>query len=323
MKVLKEAILEEKGQPYTPEKQQKCAFTPPGKARIARFNQVMDNLMRAHDRACVSFSGGSDSLVLLDLISHTPHKPIVIWADTQMEYPETQEFIETTVAGYGMELRIARAQHSPLEQWQRTGWPMLGKLGARLWMQRNRDKDFSINVSECCRAMKIRPARQLARNIGCTLQITGQRGSQDDLVRGLRGFKDGTIFYQKRDRLWIANPLSDWTESEILSYIAERRLQQHPSRYKGASTIGCVYCGGGSQHTNSGYRILRTTWPEAWQQFIVEWKGGLVILALKHGRRLSEIHAAVQELGGLGTLAKERPWVFDYTRKTPIPGYTK
>ena len=171
--------------------------------------------------------------------------------------------------------------------------------------------------------MKIKPARTLARNLGLELQITGQRGSQDDSLRGLRTLKDGHIFYQQRDRLWIVNPLTDWTDSEIQGYIKHHKLEEHPARTRGALTIGCVYCGGGSQYTNSGYRILRKTWPEAWRRLIVEWGAGLVILALKHRRPIDEIRTAVQELGGLQTLAKFQPWLFDFTRKTPQPGYQK
>jgi len=240
-----------------------------------------------------------------------------------MEYPGSRQFIVETVAKYGLHLRTAKAQHSPLVQWQRTGWPMLGKSSARLWMQQNRGAGFAINVSECCRTMKIKPSRILARNLGCRIQLTGQRGQKDDNLRGLRTMKDGPLFYQSRDRLWIANPLTGWTDEEIQGYLVRERLTQHPARARGAVTIGCVYCGGGSQYTNSGYRVLRKTWPEAWRRFIIEWKGGLIILALKYKKRLDEVREAIQELGGLANLARHRPWIFDFTRKTPLPGYEK
>ena len=307
----------------------KKTFTSPNKAKIAQFNGIISRAIPHHQRACVAFSGGSDSLVLLDfiakhdLVQKTGWEPIVIWADTQMEYPGSREFVEKTVAKYGLDLRIARAPHSPREQWQKTGWPVLGKMAARLWMQQNRNMGFSINVSECCRAMKIKPARTLARNLGLELQITGQRGSRDDSLRGLRTLKDGNLFYQQRDRIWIVNPLTGWTDPEIQGYIKDHHLEEHPARTRGALTIGCVYCGGGSQYTNSGYRILRKTWPEAWRRLIIEWGAGLVILALKHKRPIDEIRTAVQELGGLQTLAKYQPWLFDFTRKTPQPGYKK
>ena len=181
----------------------------------------------------------------------------------------------------------------------------------------------SINVSECCRGVKIIPARILTKNLGCNVQITGQRGKADDNLRGLRSLKDGVIYFQAKDNIWIANPLIGWTDPEIKGYIRDHNLPQHPAKIRGAATIGCVYCGGGSQYTNSGYRVLRKAWPAAWTKFIVKWGGGAIILALKYKIHLYHITAAIKELGGLGYLAITRPWIFDFTRKTPILGYNK
>ena len=272
---------------------------------------------------CLAFSGGDDSLALLDLAAAAGIQPRIIWIDTQMEYPGSEAFISSTVARYGFELRKAKADHTPREQWERTGWPMLGKTAARLWNQRHTGLGFKINVSECCRAMKIGPARTLARNLDARFQFTGQRGGTDDGLRGMRTLKDGAIFYQERDRLWISNPLTGWTDADINAYLEERGIPRHPAKISGAKTIGCVFCGGGSQFTNSGYRILRKIWPKAWRQFMVEWRGGEIILALKYGTSLDLMRGAIETAGGLERLAKTQPWLFDFTRKTPIQGYQK
>jgi len=287
----------------------------------------------------LAFSGGSDSLVLLDLFnrsrSHevymdnpdydTQPRPYIIWIDTQMEYPGTRDFVKRTLRKYNLDarLRIAKSSRTPQEQWRRTGYPILGKMAARVWMQKNRGMGFAVNVSECCRAMKIQPARKLTRNLGCSLQITGQRGQQDDQVRGLRKLKDGILFYQERDRIWISNPLTGWTDEEIRAYIKSNKLEEHPARAKGAMTIGCMYCGGGSQYTNSGYRVLRFVDAAAWKRLIVDYGIGPIILSIKYKRSLFYINLAIKEMGGLSLLASTRPWVFDFTRKTPLKGYNK
>jgi len=64
-------------------------------------------------------------------------------------------------------------------------------------------------------------------------------------------------------------------------------------------------------------------WAEAWQRFMVEWGGGLIVLALKYKANIEKTKAAVKEAGGLYHLAKTRPWIFDFIRKTPLPGYQK
>lgn len=289
------------------------------------FHEIMKDGLARHPKTSISFSGGSDSLVLLDLLNRIgiSPKPKIIWVDTQMEYPGTKEFVQATVAAYGLDLRIAKADRTPTEQWQKTGWPMLGKMSARIWMQKNKHKDFKINVSECCRNMKIKPGRTLAKNLGCGSQITGQRGKTDDLLRAFRDFKEGAVFLQKRDNIWMINPLQGWRDEEIQGYIKSNKLKEHPARKKGAKTIGCVFCGGGSQYTNSGFRILRKLWPEAWFQFMVLWGAGFVVLALKYDTTVRETQDAVKEFGGLKALAFDRPWVFDFTRETPLQGYDK
>ena len=287
---------------------------------------IIDAAMRDHPRACLAFSGGADSLVLLDIVfRRTPHRPLVIFADSGMEYPETRPFVESVCRAYGAALRIASPSRTPEEQWRRQGWPMLGKLAARVWMQRHRGRGFGfrLDVSSCCRNMKIAPARRLARQLGCTLQLTGQRGGQDDMLRGLRAIKDGAFHRVAADRLTICNPLLGWTDMMIRRYSRQNGLPAHPARSRGAVTIGCVCCGGGSQFTASAYRILRRTWPEAWQRYVVEDAMGEIILALKYDRPIAAVRQAVEAAGGLRHLAEHRPWVFDFTARSPLPGYEK
>jgi hypothetical protein len=56
---------------------------------------------------------------------------------------------------------------------------------------------------------------------------------------------------------------------------------------------------------------------------MVEWRGGEIILALKYGTSLDLMRGAIEAAGGLERLAGIRPWIFDFTRKTPIIGYEK
>ena len=241
-----------------------------------------------------------------------------------MEYPETIRFVKKMAKKYSANLLIAKPNRTPTEQWQRSGWPMLGKLAARLWMQKNKDiKGFRLNVTLCCRNMKITPARKLIKANGIDIHFTGQRGGQDDALRGMRNFKDDTIKFIKEDKLYICNPLTGWTDTMIRRYARQNKLDSHPLKKKGAITIGCMYCGGGAQFENSGIRILRRLNQKAWYWFIVEQKAGEIILAIKHGAHIDAIRAAIEKLGGLQALANERPYVFDFLTITPRRGYDK
>jgi 3'-phosphoadenosine 5'-phosphosulfate sulfotransferase (PAPS reductase)/FAD synthetase len=288
--------------------------------------EIIDRAFHKHPKGCLAFSGGSDSLVLMDIIyRRTTHRPPVVFADDQMSHPQTLPFVRQTCERYGAALHIAKSDRTPLKQWARQGWPMLGKLAARLWMQKHKHRNmgFKLDVSSCCRNMKIAPARKLMRSLGFEMQMTGQRGQADDALRGLRTLKDSAMHYVKADRLFICNPLTGWTDTMIRRYIAQNTLQEHPAKAEGAVTIGCMFCGGGAQFTNSGFPILRRQCPDLWRWFIVESKAGEVILAIKYDVPLSQICNAVERIGGLERLTAERPHVFDFLAITPRQGYSK
>lgn len=287
--------------------------------------EMINKAYRKHDRAALAFSGGGDSMVLLDIVYHrTKHRPILIFADSGMEYPATIRYVKKTAKKYGADLLIAKPNRTPAEQWQRSGWPMLGKLAARLWMQKNKNiKGFRLNVTLCCRNMKIAPARKLIKAQGINLHFTGQRGGQDDALRGMRTIKDDTIKFIKEDKLYICNPLTGWTDTMIRRYSKQNDLDAHPLKKKGAITIGCMYCGGGAQFENSGLRILRRLNKKAWTWFVVEQKAGEIVLAIKHGAHINATREATKKLGGLQALADKKPHVFDFLTITPRKGYDK
>ena len=104
---------------------------------------------------------------------------------------------------------------------------------------------------------------------------------------------------------------------------AQHNLPVHPRKASGAITIGCIYCGGGAQFTNSGFRILRLTAPDLWRRFVVDYAGGEIILAVKYDKPLPMVRSAIQKCGGLSHLFDSRPWLFDYLELPPRAGYNK
>lgn len=288
--------------------------------------KIINETLPGFKRPCLSFSGGADSMVLMDLIfTRTKYKMPVVFANSQMEYPETLPFIESVCKKYGADLHIAKAARTPMEQWEKQGWPMLGKLAARKWMQSHKQYDFGIklDVSSCCRNMKIAPGRKLTKALGGDLQTTGQRGNEDDALRGLRAIKDSALVYVKQDALTLFNPLTGWTDLMIRRYTKQNNLPVHPRKATGAITIGCLYCGGGAQFTNSGFRILRRSAPDLWRKFVVDYKGGEIILAVKYDKPRFTVQSIINKMGGLGFLYDSRPWIFDFLEIPPRQGYDK
>ena len=291
---------------------------------MQRTLDIIETAMRDHGPAYLAFSGGTDSTVLVDVVFRlTTHRPTLIYVDAQNDYPGTLDHIQAVADRYGAKVYAITAC-KPLErQWTRTGYPMLGKLRAREWMQRNRGLGIKIDCSSCCSAMKTEPARKFAKANGFNLAITGVRGGEDDTLRGTRSFKDGAISWNKAAGIWTATPLDGWTATMVNRYSETHNLPRHPARALGAVTVGCVACGGGAQYSASCYRILRTTAPDLWRKYIVDRRLGEIILTVKHRMPLGTVRLAIERLGGLERIATERPWVFDFLETPPRQNYAR
>jgi 3'-phosphoadenosine 5'-phosphosulfate sulfotransferase (PAPS reductase)/FAD synthetase len=291
------------------------------------MNQTREIIERAFRqyRPALAYSGGGDSSALLDIVCSLGHKPPIIFSDSQMEYNSSLEFVQTQAKRYGLPFYVAKAPITPEQCWQKYGYPMLGKIAARTWMQKHpaAETGFKIDVSACCRKMKIAPPREMIKKIGCNAILTGQRGAQDDRLRGMRAHKDGPICYLKQDKITQINPLLGWTDTMIRRYAEQHELPINPAKAAGAMTIGCLFCGGGAQFDNSGFRILRKINPEAWRHMLVDFKFAAVIIAIKYEVTLRDAEVAIEKLGGIEKVMSAMPHVFDFLRLNPLKGYMR
>jgi 3'-phosphoadenosine 5'-phosphosulfate sulfotransferase (PAPS reductase)/FAD synthetase len=277
-------------------------------------------------RPAIAYSGGGDSTVLLDIVARMGYRPPLIYVDTQMEYEDALPFIRSVAKKYGMQLHVTKAKVTPAECWKKYGYPMLGKQSARIWMQSHRGHKslgFRCDCSTCCRTMKLAPGRSKVREIGCNASLTGLRGEADSRIRGLRAIKDGAIHFLEADKITQVNPLHGWTDLMIARYTKQNGIPVEPKKQAGHVTSGCMFCGGGAQFDNSGFRVLRRIRPEAWRRMIVDLEFGPVILAIKYDMPLSMTNEAINRLGGLATVADRMPHVFDFLRINPLKGYDR
>lgn len=293
---------------------------------MKRTLHIIQEAVQTATKPAIAFSGGSDSLVLLDILYRkTDARPDLVFCDTSMEFPETIRFVQDVAKTYDAHLHIVKPDNQLPSFWQAHGWPFLGKMPARIWTRKHKDMNFGfkLDVSTCCEKLKIRPTRDFIKAQGYDLTFTGMRGSTDDALRSYRQFKDGYLYKDKPSAVWQCHPLLGWTDLMVRRYTRAHDLLRHPMKERGMVTTGCMFCGGGCQFTNSGYRVLRTLDPEAWRRFFVEWKAGEILLSIKYDRPLWQIREAVARLGGLEAVEKTMPWVFDFSRFTPLKGYSK
>lgn len=169
----------------------------------------------------VSFSGGKDSLVVLDLVSSITKDFTLMFIDTGLEHPETRGYVNELVKSRGLKMVTASAGDAFDENFPSFGPPA---------------KDFRW----CCKVCKLAPASKAveAEFPGGTLTIEGNRRLESfsrahtDLVHE-NPFVPGQM---------IVNPIRDWTALDVWLYIIWRELPYNPLYDQDIERVGCWMC---------------------------------------------------------------------------------
>lgn len=205
------------------------------------------------DGVYVSFSGGKDSTVLLDLVRQDFPGVEAVFVNTGLEYPEIQRFVKTFD-----NVTTPRPKMRFDEVIRKYGYPIISKevaecvSQARYSLERNDGKytyrlsklkgtaiakdgttskyniskyepllytDFRIGAG-CCGVMKKSPAKQYERQTGkkpiiATMACEGRARESAWYRTGCNSFDSSRP---------ISKPLSFWTEQDVLQYIKQNSL---------------------------------------------------------------------------------------------------
>jgi 3'-phosphoadenosine 5'-phosphosulfate sulfotransferase (PAPS reductase)/FAD synthetase len=213
----------------------------------------------------VSYSGGKDSSVMLDIIRRFVDKTVpAVFCNTGNEYPEVVQFVRQTdnvtvirpeinirqiIDKYGFPL-ISKEQSQYIRQAKHTHSEKLrnirlhgsingiGKIAER-WKFLI---DAPFDVSEkCCDLLKKKPFKKFNKETGLYPAIGTMAGEsrlrfQKWLKYGCNSFETGMI---------ASYPLSIWTEANIWEYIRKFNLPYSPIYDMGIRRTGCLCCGFG------------------------------------------------------------------------------
>lgn len=191
------------------------------------------------DGVYISFSGGKDSIVLLDLVRSEYPNVKAVFVDTGLEYPEIKKFVKTFD-----NVEILRPKKNFKQVIQEYGYPMFSKENAQKIseirhthseiLKHNRlygDSKGNGKLPEvyhfmleegapevshkCCDVMKKSPVKSYEHKTGRKPMVaTMATESRNRTIEWLRSGCNS--FDSKRP---ISKPLSFWSEQDILMYI--------------------------------------------------------------------------------------------------------
>lgn len=250
----------------------------------------------------VSFSGGKDSTVLLDLVRRAFPDVPAVFIDTGLEYPEIRKFVETipnvtwlkpemnfrkVIETYGYPLiskevaqKIYESRNNPNGYTKARfddNSDYVKKYGKRYSMSKwkwLRDSDIPIS-HKCCIIMKKKPAKQYEKESGLQ-PIIGTMACESAL-RKTAWLKHGcNSFNRERPS---SQPMSFWTEQDILEYLYRFKIpyasvygeikQDKNGKYytTGCDRTGCIFCGFGAhlEKEPNRFQRLKKTHPQIWE----------------------------------------------------------
>lgn len=255
------------------------------------------------DKIYVSFSGGKDSTVLLDLVRRVYHQCPAVFVDTGLEYPEIRKFVKTIqnvtwikpklrfdgiIEKYGYPVvsketanRLYYAQNG--RQWAINLMNGLTADGSmpHVYAQRTFLKwNFLINApfkisGNCCNIMKKSPAHKYEKETG-RHPIIGTMACEST-SRKKRWLQEGCNAFNNKNP--SSKPISFWTEQDILEYISRYAIsyasiygdiiQDKHGKYTttGEDRTGCMFCmfGAHLEKQPNRFQRMQLTHPKQWE----------------------------------------------------------
>ncbi|MFA4870998.1 MAG: phosphoadenosine phosphosulfate reductase family protein [Pedobacter sp.] len=170
----------------------------------------------------VNFSGGKDSLVVLDLVRKIVDAPAV-FCNTGNEYIETIPYVR----GFEnvIELMPEKSFWACVKEY---GLPENKRTGKR-------------HGNACCFWLKEKPLKKYYKESGADLVFTGLT-SDESRQRMMTLKRMGAYYFHKSDGNHKCHPIHDWSPQDVWDYIGLKKLQYNPIYDMGIPRCGCRFC---------------------------------------------------------------------------------
>ncbi|MBW6462058.1 MAG: phosphoadenosine phosphosulfate reductase family protein [DPANN group archaeon] len=198
----------------------------------------------------VAFSGGKDSLVVLELIKSVTSNFEIIFIDTGLEFPETIDYITMMQKHLKKKIRLLNNDKDFYSEMDTFGPPA---------------KDYRW----CCKTHKLAPiAEYVSLNYpdGC-LTFEGKR-KNESFARAMSKREDSNPFVPGQIS---AYPILDWTSLEVWFFILSKKLRYNKLYDLGFERVGCWMCPSGLDCEYQKMKENHFDKYKKFNQYLIDW----------------------------------------------------
>lgn len=157
----------------------------------------------------LSLAASMNDCVLIDLAVRVDPAIEVVFIDTGYHFAETLDMVNAVRRHYGLNLRMMTVAAHNEELWR-------------------------VDPENCCSAVKV---GQLDRALaGKQAWLSGLRRSE------AASRSAAPVVGLDMRGLVKVNPIANWTDAQVATYIVEHDLPVHPLTHQGYTSIGCAPC---------------------------------------------------------------------------------
>lgn len=173
-------------------------------------------------KVAFSTSMGAEDQAITKMIADVDKNADIFTLDTGRLFPETYDLMDVTAKKYDITIRVLFPDAARVEE-------MVNKKGINLFY------DSIENRKLCCHIRKIEPLKRAFK--GLDAWICGLRREQSVTRKDLK-----LVEWDENNGLIKVNPLIDWTEAELWTYIRSNHVPYNKLHDEGFPSIGCQPC---------------------------------------------------------------------------------